>query len=86
MTVRLEASAIILSGNCGVEEVEDLVTQMQSRPELPVDVSAATAIHTALWQAMLVFRPSIVGAAASSAVPETLWRVVNAYLAESGEL
>lgn len=86
MTVRLETDAIVLSGRCGVEEVEDLVLQMQNRPELPVDVRAATTIHTALWQALLVFRPKINGASASSAAPEILRRGVGLNLADASEL
>ena len=86
MTVRLETDAIVLSGNCGVEEVEDLVLQMQNRPELPVNLSAATTIHTALWQALLVFRPKIIGASGSSALPEILRRGVDLNLADASEL
>lgn len=62
MTTTLGEDAIVLAGQCGVEEVEDLLLHLENRPDLPVDITAATAIHTALWQALMIFGPSLVGA------------------------
>ena len=59
MTVAVNETVIQLTGACGVEEVEMLLECLQAHPSLPVDLSAATAIHTALWQALMVFRPTI---------------------------
>ena len=61
MTVRLEDHAIVLEGVCSVEQVEALLTLLGAHPELPVDIAAAAVLHTALWQAMLMMRPRMVG-------------------------
>jgi len=62
MTVRLEAHAIILEGRCGVEQAEALFGHIETHPTLPVDVSGAEAVHTALWQVILMFKPRLEGA------------------------
>lgn len=59
MSVTLEADAIVLSGACGIEDVEILVGALERERDFPVDFAAATSIHTALWQALMVFRPAI---------------------------
>ena len=61
MTVRLEDHAIVLEGVCGVEQVDTLLAQLDAHPELPVNIGAATVLHTALWQVMLMLKPRIVG-------------------------
>lgn len=86
MTVRLESGAIVLSGRCGVEEVEDLVSHLQARPELPVDIGGAVAIHTTLWQALMVFRPAVTGMPDPASEIAKLSLVMNDYLARTKEL
>jgi hypothetical protein len=83
MTVRLEENAITLSGACGVEEVEDLISHIESRPDLAVDIGAATAIHTALWQALMVFKPTVIGTPMSSLIAGKLLPGLCAYLDET---
>lgn len=85
MTVSLHTDTIILSGPCGVEEVEMLVGYLESQPGLFVDLSAATTIHTALWQALMAFRPNLVGTPMSSLVVDRLLPALNAYLDETRE-
>lgn len=85
MTVSLTNDTITLSGPCGVEEVETLVGYLESRPGLPVDLGAATTIHTAIWQALMVFRPNIVGTRMSSLMADRLLVALNAYLDETRE-
>jgi tartrate dehydratase beta subunit/fumarate hydratase class I family protein len=72
MTVSLQADRILLSGKCGVEEAESLLNCLEHGRDLPVDITAATAIHTALWQAIMLYRSQIVGPGASSFVTEKL--------------
>lgn len=83
MTVSLNTDTITLSGPCGVEEVETLVGYLESEPGLIVDISAATTIHTALWQALMMFRPNIVGNPISSLIVDRLLPALNAYLDET---
>lgn len=59
MTISFTANIITLSGTCGVEEVETLVDLLESRPQATVDLDGATAVHTALWQALMVYRPNV---------------------------
>lgn len=61
MTVTLNGGAITLAGNCGVEEVEALVNYLESRSDPSVNLIAVETLHTALWQALMVFRPKLVG-------------------------
>jgi hypothetical protein len=61
MSVRLEAHAIVLEGVCGVEQAESLLAQIEAHPHLPVDVGAAEAVHTALWQIVLMKQGRIIG-------------------------
>ncbi len=85
MTVSLNTDTITLSGPCGVEEVETLVGYLESQPGLSVDISAAKTIHTALWQALMVFRPHIVGTPMSSLIVDRLLPALNVYLDETCE-
>ncbi|MBZ5763081.1 hypothetical protein LAV84_26185 [Rhizobium sp. VS19-DR104.2] len=66
MTVTLDGNAILMTGVCGVDEVETLMNFLEEQPETTVDLAGATAIHTAHWQALMVFRPKIIGTPASS--------------------
>ena len=84
MTVSLADNVIMLTGACGVEEAETLVTYLQSRTDLLVDLTAATAMHTALWQALMVFRPKMVVADGPSHMAEGLLSGLNVYLEQSG--
>ncbi|KRB49220.1 hypothetical protein ASE04_18790 [Rhizobium sp. Root708] len=83
MTVSVVDNSIRLTGPCGVEEVETLVGYMDLHPDLYIDLSAATTIHTALWQAMMVFRPSIRGTPASSSISDKVFAELTANLGES---
>jgi hypothetical protein len=86
MTIELGEAAIALTGTCGIEEVEALVGYLVSHPERPVDLSAATAIHTALWQALMVFKPNVIGSPTASAVAENLFPGLTAYFIESRQV
>ncbi len=86
MTVTVSETVIQLTGACGVEEVETLVECLQEHPSLPVDLSAATAIHTALWQALMVFRPKLTEAPTSFVIGEKVMGALNAYFCENTEL
>lgn len=61
MTIRLEADAIVIAGKCGAEEADSLVEALNSRRDLPVDLRLAEQLHTALWQALLMAQPAIIG-------------------------
>lgn len=80
MTVTLEENAITLTGACGVEEVEDLVKYLECRPDLPVDLGAATTIHTALWQALMVFKAPVSGTPTSPFAAGQVLPALHGYL------
>jgi hypothetical protein len=61
MSVVLNGDSIALIGDCGVSEAEDLVSLIQTNPQFVIDVSASGAVHTALWQALLTFKPNVAG-------------------------
>jgi hypothetical protein len=62
MTVRADGRAILLEGDCRVEDAEPLLNLLQETQDRPVDVSAMASIHTAVLQLLLVFHPKVVGA------------------------
>lgn len=61
MTVELTENAIMLKGNCGVEDVEPVLALLDGHPGLPIELGAAGHIHTALWQALLMAGPLLRG-------------------------
>jgi hypothetical protein len=85
MTIEVDETAIILIGACGVEEVETLVDCLEKLPHLPVDLSAATAIHTALWQALMVFRSKLTEMPGSPSIAEKVQQGLNNYFREKTE-
>ncbi|MBP2547951.1 hypothetical protein J2858_000844 [Neorhizobium galegae] len=80
MTVTLKQKTVRLSGSCGVEEADTLVEYLTSRPDLEVDLRAATSIHTALWQALMMFRPPITGPAPPPLLPDAVISAVTRFL------
>ena len=61
MTVHLDHRTIRLEGDCHVEDAEPLLSLLQKADSRAVDVSAMGAIHTAVLQVLLAFRPKIAG-------------------------
>ena len=62
MTVRLaNEGAILLVGECPVEDAETLLEHLQARREGPVDWSGCTRLHTAVLQVLMAARPTLVG-------------------------
>lgn len=61
MSVVLDGNAIAIRGDCGVEEAETLMSLVQGNPDMPVDVSAAGSVHTALWQVLMALSPRVFG-------------------------
>ena len=61
MTVLLDQRTIRLEGDCHVEDAELLLTLLQEEEDRAVDVSALGAIHTAVLQVLMAFRPRVVG-------------------------
>ena len=62
MTVIVEEREIRLTGRCGVDEADALLSALSSAPQRRV-VLAAERIHTALWQVLVAMRPTVVGEA-----------------------
>ena len=62
MTVHLDHRTIRLEGDCHVEDAEPLLNMLQEAGGRAVDISALGAIHTAVLQVLLVFRPEVTGA------------------------
>lgn len=61
MTVRLDDGLIHLEGSCTVEEAEALLETVLAHPDLPVDWSRCTSLHTAVLQVLLAAGPVVVG-------------------------
>ena len=62
MTVRLaNEGAIMLVGECPVEDAETLLEHLQARREGPVDWSGCTRLHTAVLQVLMAAKPKLVG-------------------------
>jgi len=62
MTVRLtNEGAIMLVGECPVEDAEMLLEHLQARRDGPVDWSGCTRLHTAVLQVLMAARPALRG-------------------------
>ncbi len=61
MTIRLETDSIVMEGDCGVDDVESLLVLMDERPDLDLDIDRAEALHTAIWQLMMLRKPVVRG-------------------------
>lgn len=61
MTVSREGSTIRLQGVCRVEDAEPLTALLQSISDSTLDLSTCEGLHAAVVQAILAFRPNIVG-------------------------
>ncbi|KQT05176.1 hypothetical protein ASG42_21960 [Rhizobium sp. Leaf391] len=83
MTVSLVNSTIFLSGICGVDEVEALIGHLESQPGSIVDLSEAISIHTALWQALLVYKPAIRGTPVPESTAGTIFPAIAAHLQQN---
>lgn len=59
MTVRLEGNMIHLIGDCAAEDGESLAALLQDQSPKTLDLSKCTALHCAIVQVVLVFRPAI---------------------------
>jgi hypothetical protein len=79
MTVTLDGHTITMTGACGVDEVETLVGFLEDQPDRAVDLGGATAIHTAHWQALMAFRPRIIGSQPSSSSVNRIRSGILAY-------
>ena len=72
MTMSFSDGVIKLSGKCGIDEAEALVSHLSSHPDAVVDVAAATEIHTALWQTLMMFMPTVSGSPVSHSAAANL--------------
>ncbi|AWN47055.1 hypothetical protein DK419_12645 [Methylobacterium terrae] len=61
MTVRREGDLIRLEGACPVEEAETLAALLLAGPDLAVEWSGCTFLHTAVVQVLLRLRPPLRG-------------------------
>jgi hypothetical protein len=61
MTVTLDGDVVRLVGLCRVEDAEPLAALLQGVCDSTLDLSACEGLHAAVLQAILAFRPTIVG-------------------------
>jgi hypothetical protein len=61
MTVVRDGEVIRLTGLCRVEDAEPLTVLLQGVLDSTLDLSACEGLHAAVLQAILAFRPKIVG-------------------------
>lgn len=68
MSVDLVDDTIHLSGPVRIEDAEPLVSLLQADRSRRVDLTRAGPLHAAVVQALLVFRPMVIGPAANAFV------------------
>jgi hypothetical protein len=61
MSVRLADGAIVLEGDCPVDEAEALLELLLDNPDAPVDWTACDQLHSSVIQVLIVARRSIRG-------------------------
>jgi hypothetical protein len=61
MTVIRDGEVVRLVGLCRVEDAEPLTALLQGICDSTLDLSACEGLHAAVLQAILAFRPTIVG-------------------------
>ena len=61
MTVVRDGDVVRLVGLCRVEDAEPLTALLQGLADSTLDLSACDGLHAAVVQAILAFRPEIVG-------------------------
>ena len=61
MTISRDGNLIYLSGDCRVEEAEQLSALLDAGGDWRVDLSACRQAHAAVVQALLYFRPALHG-------------------------
>lgn len=61
MAVRIEGGVVHLVSDCGVEDAETVAAALAAAPFARVDLDQCRQLHGAVVQALLVFRPQIVG-------------------------
>lgn len=68
MSIIVEGGVIKLSGICGSDDVEALLTALAEKGSKVVDVSNVDHLHGAVLQTLLTFAPSILGSPRDSFV------------------
>jgi hypothetical protein len=61
MTVIRDGEVVRLVGLCRVEDAEPLTVLLQGFSNSTLDLSACESLHAAVLQAILVFRPKLIG-------------------------
>ena len=61
MTISRDGDVIRLQGVCRVEDAEPLTALLQSVCDSTLDLSTCEGLHAAVVQAILAFRPKIIG-------------------------
>lgn len=61
MTVTSDGRIIRLEGVCRVEDAEPLTALLQGVSDSTLDLSMCEGLHAAVLQAILAFRPTVIG-------------------------
>jgi hypothetical protein len=56
-----DSGAIILEGNCSVEDAESLLCLLQTTPAATVDWTRCDRLHTAVLQVIIALAPALAG-------------------------
>ncbi len=60
MPVEVNEKVLSLKGNVTIEEAERLFDLLEKNPDLKLDLSSCTHIHTSCLQILMSFKPEIV--------------------------
>lgn len=85
MTVTVLENVIGIEGIARVEDAEALIAALQTLPARPVDLSACADLHAAVLQALLVYRPPLLGVAESPALAEWLPSLLDSHSSTEAE-
>jgi hypothetical protein len=76
MTVAVQQDCVVLTGNCGTDDVEPLLAALTDGGHTTVDLTDTEHLHTAVLQVLLAFRPNAVGSPGDTFVRSWLKQVL----------
>lgn len=85
MTVSLQDEVVRLEGDCRVEDAETLSALLDGQGGRVVDVGECRQLHTAVLQALLHYRPQLIGACGNRFLEQWAFRDLRSRKIEDEE-